>query len=144
MGLVAFDAWTSPEPTLTRRVLSATAPQAYEPGSFYRRELPFLLEAVQGCAVLPTLVLIDGHVWLDADPSGQPRPGLGAHLHAALGGAVPVVGLAKNAFAGAVATAAVVCGSSNKPLFVTSVGYDLSRAAQGCARCLARTGSRSS
>ncbi|MFY0538676.1 hypothetical protein [Nannocystis pusilla] len=39
--------------------------------------------------------MIDGHVWLGPD-----RPGLGVHLHRALGEAIPVVGVAKNPFRG--------------------------------------------
>ena len=47
---------------------------AYEPGEFYRRELPALTAVLTGVTGLSQLI-IDGYVDLDA--SG--RPGLGAH-----------------------------------------------------------------
>src|SRR3954447_26134581 len=67
----------------------------YEPGAFYKRELPCLL-AVLAAAPKVTQVVIDGYVWLDSEKS----PGLGAHLHAALGGSTPVIGIAKTAYRG--------------------------------------------
>ncbi|HYH68074.1 MAG TPA: endonuclease V [Urbifossiella sp.] len=85
----------------------------YEPGSFYRRELPCLL-GVLALGPRPDVVVVDGYVWLAGDV-----PGLGAHLHAALGGVV--VGVAKTRFASAAAVE--VCrGASRSPLFVTAAG----------------------
>ncbi|MCB9586238.1 MAG: endonuclease V [Polyangiaceae bacterium] len=131
VGLVGFDAWDSSAARFARRLLSDARPGDYQAGAFYKRELPYLLEAVRALPVAPSVVLVDGHVWLDAEPSGQPRPGLGAHLHQALEGRVPVVGIAKNAFARACCAVSVVRGTSAKPLFVTSAGYELDRAADG-------------
>jgi len=101
----------------------------YVPGQFYKRELPCLLavlaRARERGAVID-LVVIDGYVWL-ADES---RPGLGAHLHEALGKATPVVGVAKTQFLSATLSVAVVRGeSSTKPLFVTAAGIDVNEAA---------------
>src|SRR4051794_6658604 len=48
----------------------------YEPGSFFRRELPATRAVVDGVQDLGLLV-VDGYV--DLDPDG--RPGLGAHVH---------------------------------------------------------------
>lgn len=94
----------------------------YEPGAFYRRELP-CLTAVLTAGPQPDVVIVDGYVWLGAD-----RPGLGARLFAALGGAVPVVGVAKTRFASAEAVA--VCrGGSQSPLWVTAAGIDPAEAA---------------
>jgi hypothetical protein len=67
---------------------------AYRPGEFYRRELPPLRAVLRGVAGLD-LLIVDSYA--DLDPSG--RPGLGAHAHAEFG--VPVIGVAKSAFAAA-------------------------------------------
>ena len=94
-------------------------PVDYAPGEFYRRELPPVRAALDALAAAPHLIVIDGYVWL-----GPERAGLGAHLHASLGGAVPVVGVAKRPFAGATTAIAVLRGTSHNPLFVTAVGIE--------------------
>jgi len=101
------------------RTIDRVAP--YEPGEFYKRELPCLLAVLSD--VTPTIVVIDGYVWLDA----HHRKGLGAHLHDAIG--IPVVGVAKTEFAGAPALR-VVRGTSNTPLLVSAIGMDEAEAAQ--------------
>jgi deoxyribonuclease V len=87
----------------------------YEPGAFYRRELPCVL-GVLALGPHADVTIVDGYVWL-ADGAR----GLGAHLHTAIGGIV--VGVAKTKFAGA--SAVPICrGGSRSPLFVTSVGVE--------------------
>lgn len=95
-------------------------PAAYEPGQFYKRELPFLLSLVERArsAVEVELVVVDGHVWL-----GAGQPGLGRHLFDSIGGAAPVVGIAKSPYREGVAVP-VFRGGSRRPLFVTSVGVE--------------------
>jgi len=112
---VVFETW-SEEHVLESFTVTSPAAADYEPGAFYMRELPCLLGALSRCAAPPTTIVVDGHVWLGAD-----RPGLGAHLHRALGGATPVVGVAKNPFRGAPAHE-VLRGDSRRPLFVTAIG----------------------
>ncbi len=100
----------------------------YEPGAFYLRELPCLLALIQALPQTPSLLVIDGYVWLDA----QFRPGLGAHLYQALGEQIPVVGIAKTAFAGADTCPLiepVLRADSRRPLYVSCVGTDLHRTA---------------
>jgi deoxyribonuclease V len=109
------------EVTRTRTAI-LTAVEPYHPGEFYRRELPPLR------AVIPTadklaLIVVDGYV--DLDPDG--RPGLGAHVHAEFG--VPVIGVAKTAFATATHAARVLRGLSSRPLFVTAAGMTIADAA---------------
>jgi deoxyribonuclease V len=114
---------------LEAHVLHIGHVEPYEPGSFYRRELPCLLSVLGLLTVRPDVVVIDGYVWL---PSPQ-RAGLGAHLHEALGNSAAVVGIAKTAFAGVqrcVAVAQVFRGRSHRPLYVTAAGMDLELAAQ--------------
>lgn len=127
---VGFAAWTDAAPSfeLVRAFEGAAA--AYEPGSLYRRELPYLL-AVLTLAPAPfEVVVIDGFVWLDAG-----KRGLGAHLHAALPAAPAVVGVAKRPWRGGTAAGiAVRRGASQAPLYVTALGIDVDEAARGVAR----------
>lgn len=120
---VLFRDWgdAAPEARLTR-VIEDVAP--YAPGQFYRRELPCLLAVLEQVPSLPRLVVVDGYVWL----SPARAPGLGAHLHAALGAAIPVVGVAKTAFPGAPALP-VLRGRSRAPLFVSAIGIPTREAA---------------
>ncbi len=108
------------------RVLELPGPPAdYEPGQFWRRELPPLLALLAANADVPLeLLLVDGHAWL---APGQ--PGLGARLHEALSGRVPVIGVAKTAFRGSPDAAHVLRGASQAPLFVTAIGLERDAAA---------------
>ena len=126
---VGFTAWTDATAVREHVVRSAEPAAAYAPGRFYERELPYLraalasLGAAFGAPV--ELAIVDGYVWL-----APGRPGLGAHLHAAIG--VPVVGIAKTSFAESDAIP-VVRGTSARPLFVTAAGIDPDEAARHVA-----------
>jgi len=123
-AVVLFGAWDAPAPDaeIAVRVQQVAA---YEPGAFYKRELPCLLAALAEVVESEIeVVVVDGHVWL-----GEGRPGLGAHLYEALEGAASVIGVAKNAFTGAPAQE-VLRGDSTRPLFVTAVGIEPEVAAQ--------------
>lgn len=114
---VLFQAWSDAEPA--RIVAAGFAPLApYEPGAFYKRELPCLLRVLEQVGEPLEAVVVDGYVWLD----GRGRPGLGAHLHAAIGGVVPVIGVAKTRFRGDSWSAPVLRGRSLRPLFLTVAG----------------------
>ena len=122
---VLFHSFTDEAPA---DVLVATidSVEPYEPGAFYRRELPCLL-AVLALAKAPlSAVVIDGFVWLSRDQ----RPGLGARLHEALAAAVPIIGVAKTGFDGSDFAVRVLRGNSAKPLFVTAAGVDPAVAAE--------------
>jgi deoxyribonuclease V len=97
----------------------------YEPGAFYKRELPCLLAALAAAPDAPAIVVVDGYVWLSEDR----RPGLGARLHEALGGGVIVVGVAKTSFTGSAFAEPVLRGTSVKPLYVTAEGVEAKTAA---------------
>jgi deoxyribonuclease V len=114
-----FDAWTDAVPRRELVARIAHVPD-YEPGQFYKRELPCLLEVLRG--VTPACVIIDGFVHLGPER----RPGLGAHLARALD--VIVVGVAKNPFHQTPATP-VLRGASTKPLLVTAAGMPEAEAA---------------
>jgi deoxyribonuclease V len=95
----------------------------YEPGAFYKRELPCLLAALAKVTETIDCVVIDGNVWLD-----DGKHGLGAHLFDAI--QKPVIGIAKTAFNGSTFAQHVLRGVSQKPLFVTAAGMDPTIAAQ--------------
>ena len=96
----------------------------YEPGNFYRRELPCILKLIQEHKLTPEIIIIDGFVWLD----GESKPGLGAHLYNALGCKVPIIGVAKKSFVGISSKFELFRGKSEKPLYITSSGIELEEA----------------
>jgi deoxyribonuclease V len=95
----------------------------YEPGAFFRRELPCLRAVLSGVAHL-SLLVVDGYV--DLDPGG--RPGLGAYAHAEFG--VPVIGVAKSRYATATHAVPVTRGGATRPLYVTAAGIPAGEAAE--------------
>jgi len=120
---IVADGWTAGIES-GRHVIRTGAAADYEPGEFYRRELPLLLAALKAVGTLPDVIVIDGYVWL-----GEGRKGLGAHLHQALGGERPVVGVAKTEFRSASAISLPVMRGSARPLFVTAEGMSVDAAA---------------
>ena len=97
----------------------------YEPGAFYRRELPCLREVLARGPVVE-VVVVDGYVWL-----GEGMAGLGARLHEVIGGTV--VGVAKTRFTPATDAIPVCRGASQTPLFVSAVGMPAEAAARSVA-----------
>ena len=123
---VAFAEWADAAPAL-EVVERIAAVAEYEPGAFYKRELPCLLAVLAQLPERPSLVVVDGYVWLE----DESRPGLGARLFDALGGTVPVVGVAKTRFASCRVAVPVVRGeSATRPLWVTAAGMDVHEAAE--------------
>jgi deoxyribonuclease V len=96
----------------------------YEPGNFFKRELPCVLKLIAEHHLKPEIIIVDGYVFLD----GFSKTGLGKHLYDALNGEVAVVGIAKKRFKDIDARFEVYRGSSRKPLYVTAVGIDLEQA----------------
>ena len=96
----------------------------YQPGQFYKRELPAVRAVLAELSELPGLLVVDGYV--DLDPDGT--PGLGRHVHRDLG--QPVIGVAKTAFRSAVHALPVRRGLSTRPLYVTAAGMDPGTAAE--------------
>jgi deoxyribonuclease V len=119
LDAAAADEWT--------QRIAPVAP--YQPGQFYRRELPCLLAVLAPRFAEMQTVVVDGYVWLRDERS----PGLGAHLYEALGRKVSVIGVAKSCFQSAGAAKPVLRGGSKRPLFVTAAGLDLLTAA-ACVR----------
>ena len=113
---ITLDDWPDAQPSGERVVqLGQVAP--YQPGEFYRRELPCLLAVLETLPPIEVAV-IDGYVWLD----DAMKPGLGAHLYEALSRRTTVIGVAKSKFRGANHAQEVLRGTSGRLLFVTSAG----------------------
>ncbi|WP_298901167.1 endonuclease V [uncultured Psychroserpens sp.] len=100
----------------------------YQPGEFYKRELPCLLEVISKVNRNDLqAILVDGHVYVDND--GQ--FGLGGYLYEALHNQVPIIGVAKRAFhANKNTIIEVLRGTSNNPLHISAIGIDVAEAAQ--------------
>lgn len=111
-----FDAWSDCEPcrVLVTRI-AEVAP--YQPGQFYRRELPCILALLDELGRVPEQIVVDGYVYLGKTR----RPGLGQHLYDALDGRSAVIGVAKSRFRDTPA-AEILRGQSRRPLYVTAVG----------------------
>lgn len=118
---VLFENWADVQP-VSQQICHIAQVDDYQPGQFYRRELPCLLELLKQIPQAPSIIVIDGHVWLRPG-----EPGLGCHLHQATG--LPVIGVAKTSFDQSPHAAHVLRGDSLRPLFVTSVGMDQQSAA---------------
>ena len=122
---VLFSDWEDSAPRREIvRIHHGLAP--YEPGRFYKRELPCLLPLIQEAIASDgvTSIIVDGYVDLGD------RPGLGRHLFEALGSKLPIIGVAKTRFFEAKAIE-VFRGGSKNPLFVTAAGCDVEAAARG-------------
>lgn len=100
-------------------------PKPYEPGKFYKRELPFLIDILESCPEPIGAVVVDGYVWLGRDRT----PGLGAALFDAMAQKIPIVGVAKSRFRNDDWSDQVLRGKSKRALFVTAVGLDQHNAA---------------
>nr|WP_086938518.1 endonuclease V [Thaumasiovibrio occultus] len=138
---VLFECWDADSPIgefVTR--VEEVAP--YQPGQFYKRELPCILALLNEHSLAPITFVIDGYVYLD----GASKAGLGKHLFDALqqkaakanggvsdqGRPVEVIGVAKKAFVDISTDCELFRGTSQKPLYVTTTG-DVSTAKSAIA-----------
>lgn len=114
---VLFQNWEDSEPV--QELISEIHKVAeYEPGQFYKRELPCVLALLQQLAQLPEFIVIDGYVYLD----GNQKPGFGKHLYEALEGKSVIIGVAKSRFKDTPAETEIFRGGSKRALYVTAVG----------------------
>lgn len=93
----------------------------YEPGAFYKRELPCILALLQQVSEPLECIVVDGFVTLGR----ASKPGLGMHLYNALDQQVPVIGVAKKSFKDTPDECALLRGKSEKPLYITCAGVEL-------------------
>ncbi len=123
----SFSDWDAP--CADRIVTTVVRVEAgYVPGEFYRRELPCLAALIKETQPAPTILLIDGFVWL-----AEGRPALGARLYEELGKTIPIIGVAKSRLAMAGDCASITRGGSSRPLYVSAIGLQLIEALQDVA-----------
>ena len=98
----------------------------YQPGEFYKRELPCILEILKIVEEKINLIIVDGYVWLNSNK----KPGLGGHLYESLNGKIPIIGVAKRSFhAENDKMLKIYRGQSTNPLYITSEGIELEKSA---------------
>jgi deoxyribonuclease V len=114
---VLFNDWAD-ESDIKKIITHIKKVKPYEPGRFFKRELPCLLYTLNKINDPLDTIIIDGYVWLDEKGS----PGLGAYLYEASGKSIPVIGVAKSRFKGAELAEKVFRGRSERPLYITSAG----------------------
>lgn len=120
---VGFHDWTASQPC-EEHALALSRAADYEPGAFYKRELPGILALTRKFSEMPSFIVVDGYVWL-----AEERPGLGARLWEALGRTVVVIGVAKSLFRGS-PSVRVYRGAARRPLYLTSVGLPVEETAR--------------
>lgn len=98
----------------------------YIPGEFYKRELPCLLKIIEKVNINDLeAIVIDGYVYIN----NEKGLGLGGYLWKALNKQIAVIGVAKNFYHGNTETThQIYRGKSKKPLYISSVGLELSAA----------------
>ncbi len=118
-----FPHWKSDETNqYILKTINQIAP--YEPGAFYKRELPCILSLLEDVDLNLDAIVIDGFVTL----GNEEKDGLGMHLYNAIQQSTPIIGVAKKAFIGTPDLCQIFRGKSNNPLYITSVGIPLSEA----------------
>lgn len=123
VGGVSFENWQDHE--AQREYISRVqGVMDYEPGKFYKRELPCILQLIAEHELAPECIIVDGFVFLD----GFSEAGLGKHLFDALDGKVSVIGVAKKRFKDIDSRYEVYRGVSKNPLYVTAVGLEVEQA----------------
>ncbi|MEM7103248.1 MAG: endonuclease V [Bacteroidota bacterium] len=124
---IAFEDWQDDQPS-NIQVLDLPIADDYQPGEFYKRELPCIVEVLTlfDLSFCETII-IDGYVTLSNDG----KRGLGAYVFDHLDGKIPVVGVAKKRFHNNdLYVAEVLRGSSANPLFISVAGMALNDAAE--------------
>ena len=119
VACIGFENWDDKESSY-RKTHFIENIEPYEPGAFYKRELPCLLEALKGLNNIECVV-VDGYVWLE-NPTHH---GLGMYLYHALPTPTPIIGVAKAFFTGTPKECELLRGESSKPLYITSIDMKL-------------------
>lgn len=120
---VLFPSWDSDEiERVILKEINEIAP--YEPGNFYKRELPCILSLLESVDEDLEVIIVDGFVSLGSEE----KEGLGMYLYNAINRTIPIIGVAKKAFLDTPKECEVFRGTSIKPLFVTSIGVPLNEA----------------
>ncbi len=124
---ISFQNWDDSSPTHSKKILLENIAD-YEPGKFYLRELPCIMESLNQYDLKQVdTIIIDGFVWLNSEK----KPGLGAFLFEKLDKKVPIIGVAKRKFHGEnIFMKTIERGESKNPLFITAEGIEVKKAAE--------------
>ena len=95
----------------------------YEPGAFFKRELPCITSLLQKIPLEKIdLIVVDGYVYVD----DALKYGLGGYVWEYLDPKIPVIGVAKNSFhANKNTVFPLYRGESKKPLYISAIGMDV-------------------
>lgn len=96
--------------------------ESYQPGQFYKREMPCLVTLIEKIQESFDVIIIDGYVYLDK----WQKAGLGKHLYDNLSVKKPIIGIAKTHFYDIPQDYAVYHGISKNPLYVTCIDFNIS------------------
>lgn len=122
---VLFKEAAATEPAKTGYVVTHEV-HPYEPGAFYKRELPCLLHALKAVTDPLQRIIIDANVWLSDE-----KMGLGGILYESLQKSIPVIGVSKTKYAGETTKVIPVYrGDSKNPLYVSTIGLETTEAVQ--------------
>ncbi len=122
-GGVVFEHWQD-EQAQKEYVSLLEGAAEYEPGKFFKRELPCILKLIAEHHLQPDCIVVDGYVFLD----GVSKPGLGKYLYDALDGRAGVIGVAKRRYKDIDPRFEVFRGGSRRPLYVTAAGMGVEQA----------------
>lgn len=119
---ISFNNWSDEMPTgIADETIEGISD--YEPGAFFKRELPCILSLLKKYDLNDVqLIIVDGYVQLDDDG----KLGLGGYLYKKLDENIPIIGVAKSSFyLNKLYSKQLLRGNSKKPLFISSIGIDL-------------------
>lgn len=122
---ISFESWTDSVPNrIEVEVLEGIS--KYEPGSFYKRELPCILSLLKRYNLKEVnIIIVDSYVLLD----DAGKLGLGGHLYEHLDKAIPIIGVAKSRFnSNVINVKELLRGDSIKPLYISAIDIDLKEA----------------
>lgn len=112
---VGFNEWEDDNPIeIYSEIIEGIA--EYEPGSFYKREMPCILSLLKKINLNKVqLIIVDGYVILNDNG----KYGLGGHLYEKLSEKIPIIGVAKSGYdSNKLNSKALLRGESKKPLYV--------------------------
>ncbi len=122
---VSFENWSDNIPA---QIYSETIEGIadYEPGAFYKRELPCILSLIKQIDLKQVnYIIVDSFVVLNDNG----KLGLGGHLFEALNKKIPIIGVAKSGFhENKKNVKELLRGDSKKPLYISAIGVDLENA----------------
>lgn len=123
---IAFEQWSDGFPSIIHEAFLNEV-EEYVPGQFYKRELPCILKVLEKSTLEAIeVIIVDGYVVLDDDG----KAGLGQYLFEALDQQIPIIGVAKKGFINNKKNVVPIKrGTSDNPLFITSVGINVAEAA---------------